>query len=83
MEINFKKVHTGKDITISSITFLAGIGLFFVNKGLGVCIAVCGLLMLLIYKSGYKKDGKGAALTKKSEDLCKGCTIVPVFKTGA
>lgn len=73
MEINFKKVHTGKDITISSITLLAGIGLFFVNKGLGVCIAVCGLLMLLIYKGGYKKDGTGVLLTKKSEDLCKGC----------
>lgn len=73
MKINFKKVHTGKDITISSITLLAGIGLFFVNKGLGVCIAVCGLLMLFIYKGGYKKDGKGAVLTKKSEDLCKAC----------
>ena len=73
MQINFKKVHTGKDITISSIILLAGIGLFFVNKGLGICIAVCGLLMLLIYKGGYKKDGKGAVLTKKSEDLCKGC----------
>ena len=83
MEINFKKVHTGKDITISSITILAGIGLFFVNKGLGVCIAVCGLLMLLIYKSGYKKDGKGAVLTKKSEDLCKGCrTSIVEFLDG-
>lgn len=83
MEINFKKVHTGKDITISSITLLAGIGLFFVNKGLGVCIAVCGLLMLLIYKSGYKKDGKGAVLTKKSEDLCKCCrTSIVEFLDG-
>ena len=83
MEINFKKVHTGKDITISSITLLAGIGLFFVNKGLGVCIAVCGLLMLLIYKGGYKKDGKGVLLTKKSEDLCKACrTSILEFLSG-
>ena len=40
MEINFKKVHTVKDLTISAIVLIAGIGLFFVNKGLGVLIAV-------------------------------------------
>ena len=73
MEINFKRVHTGKDLAISTIVLLAGIGLFFVNKGLGICISVCGLAMLLIYKGGYKKDGQGIILTKKSEDLCKSC----------
>ena len=73
MEINFKKVHTGKDLAISTIVLLAGIGLFFVNKGLGICIAVCGLAMFLIYKGGYKKDGQGIVLTKKSEDICKAC----------
>lgn len=73
MEINFKKVHTGKDLAISTIVLLAGIVLFFVNKGLGICIAVCGLFMLLCYKGGFKKDGQDIVLTKKSEDLCKGC----------
>ena len=73
MDINFKKVHTGKDLVISSIVLLAGIGLFFVNKGLGICIAICGLLMFLIYKGGYKKDGQGVLLTRKSEELCKCC----------
>ena len=73
MEYNFKKVHTGKDLAISTIVLLAGTGLFFVNKGLGICIAVCGLAMFLIYKGGYKKDGQGFVLTKKSEDLCKAC----------
>ena len=73
MEINFKRVHTGKDLAISTIVLLAGIGLFFINKGLGICIAVCGLAMFLIYKGGYKKDGQGIILTKKSEDLCKAC----------
>lgn len=73
MEINFKRVHTGKDLAISTIVLLAGIGLFFVNKGLGICIAVCGLALFLIYKAGYKKDGQGIVLTKKSEDLCKAC----------
>lgn len=73
MEINFKKVHTGKDLAISTIVLLAGAGLFFVNKGLGVTIAVCGLAMFFLCKGGYKKDGQGIVLQKKSEDLCKAC----------
>ena len=73
MKINFKKVHTGKDLAISTIVLLAGIGLYFVNKGLGIIIAVCGLAMFLLYKGGYKKDGQGIVLQKKSEDLCKSC----------
>lgn len=73
MEITFKKVHTAKDLAISTIVLLAGIGLFFINKGLGITIAVCGLAMFFLYKGGYKKDGKGIALQKKSEDLCKCC----------
>ena len=73
MEINFKKVHTGKDLAISTIVLLAGVGLFFVNKGLGVILAVCGLAMLFLNKGGYKKDGQGIVLQKKSEDLCKCC----------
>ena len=73
MEYNFKKVHTSKDLTISTIVLLAGIGLFFINKGLGICIAICGLFMFLIYKGGYKKDGQGILLTRKSEELCKCC----------
>ena len=83
MDINFKKVHTGKDLAISTIVLLAGAGLFFVNRGLGICIAVCGLLMLLFYKCGYKKDGKGVLLTKESEDICKACrTSVIEFLEG-
>ena len=73
MEINFKKVHTVKDLAISTIILLAGIGLFFVNEGLGITIAVCGLAMFFLYKGGYKKDGQGIVLQKKSEDLCKCC----------
>lgn len=73
MEINFKKVHTGKDLAISSIILLVGVGLFFVNKGIGVIFAVCGLVMFFIYKGGYRKDGKGIVLKKVSKDICKGC----------
>ena len=53
MEYSLKRVHTGKDLAISSTILLAGIGLFFVNKGLGICIGICGVLMCLFYKGGY------------------------------
>ena len=83
MEYNFKKVHTGKDLAISTIVLLAGVGLFFVNKGLGICIGICGLFMYLVYKGGYKKDGKGILLTRKSEDICKACrTSIVEFLEG-
>lgn len=71
METTFKKVHTAKDLTISISIILVGIGLCFVNMGLGVSVAICGLLTLCLYKSGYKKDG--VVLARKSEDLCKAC----------
>ena len=83
MEYNFKKVHTGKDLAISTIVLLAGAGLFFANKGLGSCIGICGLFMYLVYKGGYKKDGKGILLTRKSEDICKACrTSIVEFLEG-
>lgn len=83
MEYDFKKVHTEKDITISTIILLAGIGLFFVNKGLGICIAVCGLVMYLVYKGGYRKEDNGILLTRKSEAICKVCrTSIVEFLEG-
>lgn len=54
MEYNFKKVYTGRDLAISFILIAAGAGLFFLNKGLGVTIGACGLLCLLLFKTGYK-----------------------------
>ena len=38
MEYNFKKVHTGKDLAISILVLLTGVGLYFLNPGLGICI---------------------------------------------
>ena len=73
MEYNFRKVHTGKDLAISILVLLAGVGLYFLNQGLGICIGTCGLLMCLFYKAGYKINGKGILLTKEAEDSCKGC----------
>ena len=69
MEIKLKKVHSAKDLTISAIILAAGIGLYFVNAGLGILLAVCGVLMLLLYKGGYQREGEGIALQKKALDV--------------
>ena len=93
MEIKFKKVHTAKDLTLSSILFAAGIGLYFINAGLGTVTAICGLLMLLFWKNGYKTEGKDLLLQHKAVDLSKSCRtsvldflsgkdIIPEFRTG-
>lgn len=66
MEIKMKRVHTPKDLTISAVIVAAGIGLFFLNGGLGGVVAACGLLLLLFYKSGYKREGENTVLTKKA-----------------
>ena len=73
MEIKLKKVHTAKDLIISAIVLAAGIGLYFVNAGLGAVIAACGLLMLLFYKDGYKREGEGIVLQKKALDVAHSC----------
>ena len=93
MENNFKKVHIGKDLAISSIIFIAGVGLYFINKGASVCLATCGLLMLLLYKKGYKKDGQDIVFTRRADTICKYCrssiidflngkTTTPAIKKG-
>lgn len=73
MEIKIKKVHTTKDLIISVIIIIAGIGLYFLNAGLGGLFAVCGLLMLLFYKVGYKREGENVVLRKKSLDISHNC----------
>ena len=35
MEIKFKKVHTAKNLVISILVIAVGVGLYFVNAGLG------------------------------------------------
>lgn len=73
METRFNRVHTAKDLTISIVTIIAGAALFFVNKGLGSLLVTCGILLLLFWKSGYRKQGDKIILTKKALDLCKSC----------
>lgn len=69
METNFKSVHTPKDIIISTVVILAGVGSYFLNPALGVTLASCGLLMLCFFKKGYKADGKEQVLTKVAMDM--------------
>ena len=73
MEIQFKKVHTAKDLAISAITLAAGIGLFFVNTGLGSLFAGCGILMLCFYKTGYRRAGEKLTLKKCALDVSNSC----------
>ena len=73
MEIQFKKVHTLKDLAISAIMLAAGIGLYFVNAGLGFVLGACGLLMLLFYKAAYKRKGENLPLQKKALDISHSC----------
>ena len=73
MEIKLRKVHSAKDLTISAIILAAGIGLYFVNAGLGILLVVCGVLMLLFYKGGYKREGEEIVLQKKALDIAHSC----------
>lgn len=73
MDIHFKKVYTAKDLVISAITLAAGIGLYFVNAGIGIVVAVCGLLLLLFLKSGYKRPGDNLVFIKKAFDVAHTC----------
>ena len=73
MEIKLKKVHTVKDLLISAFVLAAGIGLYFINAGLGVTIAVCGLLLLIFHKAGYKREGEDIVLRKAALDVSHSC----------
>lgn len=73
MEIKFKKVHTVTDLLISVLIIAAGAGLYFVNAGLGIVIAVCGLLLLLFYQAGYKRVGENILLRKTALDVAYAC----------
>ena len=69
MEIIFNRVHSKKDLAISSTILAAGIGLYFANAALGILVALCGMFMLLFYKTAYKREGDDALLEKKALEL--------------
>lgn len=73
MNTEFKKVHTTKDLTISLAITAVGVALSFVHMGLGITIAACGILCLLIYKGGYKAEGCDELLSKSAFDAAISC----------
>ena len=73
MENIFKKCHTKNDLIISSITIIAGVGLFFASKAVGITIVLCGVLMLFIYKTGYKHEDSNTIFTKTAFELSVHC----------
>lgn len=73
MEITFKKVHTSKDLIISGLICLVGVGLFFVNTWACMALVAFGLLSFLLYKDGWKRIGDNMLLRKKSLELCRTC----------
>lgn len=81
MEIKFKNIHTAKDLMISLGILLSGVALFFVNAGLGAVIAIFGLVLLLVYKKGYRADG--TRFLRKDLELNKACrTSVAEYLSG-
>ncbi len=70
MKTEFKKVHTFKDLIISSLVLLAGVGLFFISKGGGIAVMLCGAVLFMVYKSGYKREGDNTLLKKSELELC-------------
>ena len=59
MEIKFKKVHTMKDLIVSTIMVAAGAACFLLGEGwggLGIVIIMCGAMMLPFYHHGYRLE---------------------------
>ena len=73
MEKNVLKVHAPIDYIVAAILLLVGIGLFFVNRILGVTIVVVAILCFLLFKSGYRMEGDGKLLKKKNVELSRHC----------
>lgn len=73
MKTDIKSVHTSKDLMVSIPLIAIGAGLFFVNKGLGIVIALLGLVFLLLYKKGYRLEGVDCCFQKQDLELCKAC----------
>ncbi len=73
MNTNIKKVHTSRDLVVSLGLIIIGIGLYFVNPGCAVCIGALGILLLFLYKVGYRIGDDRTVYRKRSVDLCRGC----------
>lgn len=71
MQNNFVKIHTKKDLLLSVVFIIAGIGLFFINKVAGIAIALLGILILFFYKTGYKFTGNDVILKHKKLEISR------------
>ena len=71
MQNNFVKIHTKKDLLLSVVIIIAGIGLFFINKVAGIAIALLGILILIFYKTGYKFTGSDVILKHKKLEISR------------
>ena len=69
MEKNFKRVHTSTNIIVTAVIAVAGIGLFFVNAGLGAALIVMAVLLFFLWKSGFRKEGSDTVFTKEAIDV--------------
>ncbi len=72
MNIEYKNVHTRKDVIISLIVIAVGIGVFFLNAAVSLVVLFSGLLMLFFFKSGYRAPG-GFVMKKIPVDLSSSC----------
>lgn len=73
MNNNFDKVHTVKDLIISILMIGAGIGLCFLNRGLGITIFIAGVLCLIFLKSGFRDPKTTVVLSKSCAEADKKC----------
>lgn len=73
MENHFKRVHAPMDLIISGVILIAGIGLFFVSKGFGIAVGLCGVLTFLFYKSGWRRIGDDTPLKHRSVQVSRNC----------
>lgn len=73
MEIIFNRVHTIKDLIISAVVLAGGAGCCLVNVPLGILLIGAGVLMLGLYKAGYKRKGEDVVLVKKALDVAHSC----------
>ena len=73
MKEKIYKVHAPKDLIVSAMILMLGVGLFFVNRIAGVSMAVAAVVLFLIYKSGYKMEGSDVLLKNKNLELSRHC----------
>ena len=72
MEKNFVKVQSSKDIIISISLIVIGAALALLPLGgatnvTGICVAITGVILLLLLKNGYKDSATGERYVMKNE----------------